>query len=119
MKRAFSLFELLIVIAIVGILASISYPMYTKHVAKVHRNHAKAILFEIANQLEENFSMTGHYQPLSAPAITDSLPYHFDIHIDKNSYRLSATPKPSQPQLTINECRVLTLDSDGRHCWRN
>lgn len=119
MKRAFSLFELLIVIAIVGILASIGYPTYTKHVAKVHRNHAKAILFEIANQLEESFSMTGHYQSISAPAIADSLPYLFNIHIDKNSYRLSATPKPSQPQFNINECHVLTLDSNGKHCWQN
>ena len=56
-SRGFTLIELMIVIAIVGILAGIAYPSYMDHVRKGNRATAQAVLMELA-QRQQNFLMT-------------------------------------------------------------
>ncbi|MEE9421517.1 MAG: type IV pilin protein [Gammaproteobacteria bacterium] len=52
LKRGFTLIELMIVIAIVAILASIAYPSYQNHVRKSNRVEGKALLMQIIQQQE-------------------------------------------------------------------
>ncbi len=52
LKRGFTLIELMIVIAIVGILLSIAYPSYQNHVRKSNRVDAKSLLMQIILQQE-------------------------------------------------------------------
>jgi len=52
--HAFTLMELLIVMAIVGILAAIAIPAYTQYVIRSARTQAKAYLLDMA-QMEERF----------------------------------------------------------------
>lgn len=47
-QQGFSLIELMMVIAIVGILASIAYPLYTNSVVKSNRAAAQSYLMELA-----------------------------------------------------------------------
>ena len=53
-NRGFTLIELMIVVAIVAILASIAYPSYREHVRKSNRVEAKSLLMQIMQQ-EERF----------------------------------------------------------------
>lgn len=55
-QRGFSLMELMIGIAIVGILAAVAYPSYTNSVIKANRGNAKAFLLEVA-QREQAYLM--------------------------------------------------------------
>ena len=48
----FTLIELMIVLAIVGILSAIAFPSYTKYVAKGKRAEARAALLESAQYME-------------------------------------------------------------------
>ena len=52
--HGFTLLELMIVVAIVGILASIAYPSYMDHVRKGNRAKAQAFLMDVA-QRQQNY----------------------------------------------------------------
>ncbi len=55
-QKAFTLVELLIVVAIIGILVSIAYPNYQNYVIKTRRDDAKGALLGFANAMERHFT---------------------------------------------------------------
>ena len=60
-KRGFTLIELMIVVAVVGILAAIAYPSYTDSVRKARRTDAKSALTEAAQKLEIFYARNSSY----------------------------------------------------------
>ena len=55
--KGFTLIELMIVVAVVAILATIAMPSYQEHVRKSRRAQAKADLVELAQQLERHHTV--------------------------------------------------------------
>lgn len=118
-KNGFTLVELMIAVAIVGILAAIALPSYQAYVIRSNRAAAAACLNEFAQFMERNYTQNMRYNPagFALPQLqcADQLSarYQFssiDAALGQRTYTLQAVPTTLQQ----DDCGTLTLNQAGR-----
>jgi len=124
-QKGFTLIEVMIVVAIVGILSAIAYPSYTEYVRRGHRADARAGLLQAQQWLERAATATGVY-PATGSAPYYALPASLTWAADANkrytigfsgaptasAYTLIATPKAGTSQAS-DKCGNFTLTNVG------
>lgn len=142
MKRAFptlpqfgfSLIELLIAVAIVGILATFALPSYSRYMVRASRAAAQSELLALAalqekiylNSSSYAYSLTATYNGTASASSglgkttgkTQDAKYSLslDINTPSQTYILTATPMPGSTQALDGK---LSVDQSGKRLWGN
>lgn len=115
----FTLIELMIVVAIVGILATIVYPSYQDYVRRANRSAAQQTMLDVSAKQEQYLTDRRSYtDDLTAlqVSVPEDVTKHYTVTIanvvaSPPSYNVVATPT-SATQL-LDACGALTLSSAG------
>jgi type IV pilus assembly protein PilE len=115
-NQGFTLIELVIAIAIVGILTAIAVSSYGSSVVKSRRSTAKACVLEGAQYMERYYTTNLTYAGAAMPACSsDPAPFYtmsFSGTPDATTYIVQAVPKA--PQSTSDaKCGTLSVDQTG------
>lgn len=115
----FTLIEVMIVVAIVAILASVALPSYQEHVRKSRRVDAKETLTRMAALQERYFFQNSAYVVLQADidrlggALSPEGWYQIALTSPQdgdNDFLITATPAPGSPQAADDECKSFSID---------
>lgn len=140
--KGFTLMELMIAVAIIGILAAVALPSYQDHVRRSNRAVAKAILHENSQFMEQFYTANNQYDatvgadgiantvddvavalPITQSPRTGVVQYAISLQAVANAaFTLQAVPQGSMAgdicgTLTLTNTGVQGAGGDVASCW--
>lgn len=132
-RAGFTLIELMIVVAIMGIIAVVAYPSYQSSVQKSRRAEGKALVMDASNRQERRFADTNAYAIVMTNLGYTADPNNVNNTLSENNfYTLSATNVNGFTltatavgiQAVDTECATMSINAlgakdstGGGDCW--
>lgn len=127
-SQGFTMIELMIVVAIIGIMASIAYPIYGNYAERARRSDGQLALLQAVQSMERckatNYSFTNCALPVNLQTSPEA---YYDLTVAKtaSTYTVTATAKTTGQQAGDTDCGTMSLNSVGsktptdasKKCW--
>ncbi|MBX2886171.1 MAG: prepilin-type N-terminal cleavage/methylation domain-containing protein [Granulosicoccus sp.] len=122
-QRGFTLIEVLIVVALIGILSAIAFPSYSEYVESSRRADAHLALLNGTQDMERCRSTKFSYTNCDI-ATDESEQAYYDVSVSSKtatSFTITATAKGAQAGDT--DCATMSIDDLGKRlpatgCWK-
>jgi len=122
----FTFIEVMIVVAIMGILAAIAYPQYGSYVQKSRRADGHLALLQEIQTMERCKSTRYSYANCTlSKAESPEAYYAITLESDATTFTVTATGQNAQASdstcnvMTLNHLGARTPDPDTTECWPN
>jgi type IV pilus assembly protein PilE len=135
--RGFTLIEVMVAVAIVGILLAIAFPAYNQSARKSRRSDAKAALLDLAQREERYMSTTNQYTnsapllgyaasatltPASPMSVLSGNTAYYNLSVVTSTASgpaFTATAARTGTQTADSQCGDYSLDSTGKQTVSN
>jgi type IV pilus assembly protein PilE len=113
--RGFTLMEILVAIAIIGILAAIAIPAYTAYIQRANRSDARTQLLEAAAFLQRGFSQNNVYPaalplPYTVSPAGGTAKYNIGVLRTDTTFTIAAVPVGT---MAGDDCATLIINQSG------
>ncbi|WP_159084252.1 type IV pilin protein [Saccharobesus litoralis] len=130
--RGFNLVELMICVAILGIIVSLAVPSYIHYIAQANRTEALKELVRVMNMQEGYYTEHGEYALLLSPAFGLPSDEHGFLYLfDSGHYKMRAQSQQTSLDVTLvikaqgaqlqhdSQCADMRLSASGRKSSRD
>ncbi|MGJ7462702.1 type IV pilin protein [Halomonas sp. MA07-2] len=132
-SAGFTLIELMIAVAVIGILASIAIPSYQGYLERARVTDGQSLLMDLAGRLERCYTVNSNYSTcIDTPTVTTELLFlsdekfyrvtSDDFSASAATFTITATRNPDELKQGQVKCEWLQINQQGKKdsdndCW--
>ncbi|HEY9976106.1 TPA: type IV pilin protein [Neisseria meningitidis] len=120
-QKGFTLLELMIAVAILGILTLITYPSYKTYIRRVRLSEVKSTLLMNAQNLERYYRQKWTFDNYDQTKLKQNKYFKITLSKSPDHFTLKATPNPATNDgetcvVTLNDGGIIAASGTNQSC---